>query len=106
MYAQVMWSKASAWLKSHRRLALALSAAFLIFELSRAASIGQALLPGFGAQAGALIESITSRPLRIAIPTMTLAVVLFVAPMAAVVYFGNRIRRAMSRYWTGVKQQG
>lgn len=101
-----MWSKASAWLKSHRRLALALSAAFLIFELSRAASIGQAFLPGVSEQALAYIESITARPPWIAIPTMGLAIVMFVGPMAAVVYFGNKLRRRLSRYWTAVKPQG
>lgn len=101
-----MWSKASAWLKSHRRLALALSAAFLIFELSRAVPIWQALFPDFGPEAAGYFERLEGRKTWVVVRNMAMAAVFFTAFMAAAVYVLLRIRRALSRYWTSVKPQG
>jgi hypothetical protein len=102
----VYWSELRAWLSRHRRLAIFLSAAFLIFEISRAVSVGQAFLPGWAAEMGVIVDRMVSRPPWIVALTFALALVFFAAPMAAVVYFAMKIRRGLSRYWTRINRQG
>lgn len=98
--------KSRSWLQRHRRLALSVSALVIIFEISRAAAIGQFLMTGWGDDASVRIESLTSRPLWIVIVTFILAAIFFAAPMAAVLYAGLKVRRALSRYWTGDNRSG
>lgn len=89
------FSRLRGWLQRHRRLALFLSAAFLIFEISRAAAIGEYLLPEWSARAAPPIAVIQSLPPWVAVISVILAVVFFVVPMAGVIYLGIRIRRAL-----------
>lgn len=89
------FSRLRDWLQRHRRVALILSAAFLIFEATRAFAIGELLLPRFSEDLNQQIAIMLSRPLWITVVTAVLAVIFFAVPMAGVVYAGIRIRRAI-----------
>jgi hypothetical protein len=101
-----MLASVRSWLQRHRRLALSLSALFLIFEASRAASIGQFLLPGWSEAAGARVESIFSHPPLVVATAASLALLFFAVPMSLAIYAALKIRRRLSRYWTGVNRLG
>lgn len=92
------------WIEHHRRLAVLLSALFILFELSRAASIGQFLLPGWSEAANERVVSISSHPPIISAVAFMLAALFFAVPMAGLIYGAAKLRRGLSRYWTSLNR--
>lgn len=98
--------KLRSWFQRNRRLALALSAAFIIFEVSRATAIWQFLLPGWGDDLNAELAAMGNHPPHITAMIALLAVAFFVVPMAALIYAGLKIRRRLSHYWAAFNRRG
>ena len=85
--------------RQNRRLILFLSAVLLAFELWRIIVARDIFLP-LWRDAGDRIVAQASMPLWIAIPSLTVALLAFVIPLAGVIFALRFVHRKLSRFRT------